>query len=109
MLYRSQLHGYAPYARELRSDLTEWIIRRITRKRKSVNRLFIQSNEYVFHIIYYTLYMLIMQVYHDSDRMRDFGHMSNSGQKMRLWSYIQLRSKDMTPVIYLDSSRTFRL
>jgi hypothetical protein len=52
--------------------------------------------------------MLIMQVYHDSS------HMPDSDQKMRLrsyarlWSYAQLRSEDMTPVVYLDSGRTFR-
>jgi hypothetical protein len=58
--------------------------------------------------------MLIMQVYHDSGRMRDFGRMPDSDQKMRLrsyarlWSYVRLRSEDMTPVVYPDSGRTSR-
>jgi hypothetical protein len=59
--------------------------------------------------------MLIMQVYHDSDRMRDLDHMPDSGRKARLQSYAQLLSKDMTPVICLtpveryDSGRISRL
>jgi hypothetical protein len=50
-----------------------------------------------FHIVYYTLYMLIMQVFCDSGRMLD------SGQKKRL------RSEDVTSVIYPNSGRTSRL
>jgi hypothetical protein len=38
---------------------------------------------------------------------RDSGRMPDSGRKTRLWSYAQLRSEDMTPVIYPDSRRTF--
>jgi hypothetical protein len=58
----------------------------------------IQNIGYIF--IYYPLYMLIMQVYHDSGRRRDFGRMSDSGHISQLWS------EDMTPVVYLDSGRT---
>jgi hypothetical protein len=47
-----------------------------------------------------------MQVYHDSDCMRDFGRMPDLGQKTRLWSSARLQSEDMTPVIYLDSIHT---
>jgi hypothetical protein len=35
-----------------------------------------------FHMIYYPLYMLIMQVYHDCGRMRFYGRMPDSGQKI---------------------------
>jgi hypothetical protein len=57
----------------------------------------------VFHIIYYPLYMLIMQVYHNSIRMRDFGRMPDSGQKTWLRSYVRLQSHFPTPVdvVYL--------
>jgi hypothetical protein len=72
ILYGRGLRGYAPYARGLRSGPIEWIIWWITRKRKSTNVSF----------IYYSLYMLIMQVYHDSSRMPD------SGWKIWLRSYI---------------------
>jgi hypothetical protein len=46
-----------------------------------------------FHIIYYPLYMLIMQVFHDSDR--------NAWLRLyaRLRSYARLWSEDRTPVI----------
>jgi hypothetical protein len=37
MLYGSRLRGYVPYARGLRSSLAEWIILRMTRKRKLAN------------------------------------------------------------------------
>jgi hypothetical protein len=37
--------GHAPYAHGLWFGPTEWIIRRITHKRKSAKLLFIQSNE----------------------------------------------------------------
>jgi hypothetical protein len=42
--------------------------------------LFRAMNE--FHIIYYPLYKLIMQVHHDSGRIRDFGCMLDSRQKI---------------------------
>jgi hypothetical protein len=88
MLYGSRLRGYTPYARGLRSGLTEWIIWRIIHKRKLAN-CFIYSEQWMnFHIIYYPLCMFIMQVYHDSDR------------KMRHRSYTRLRSEDATPVVY---------
>jgi hypothetical protein len=77
-------------------------------------------NKFSCHI--YPLYMLIMQVSHDSghicptpvekcnsSHMRDSGCMSNSGQKKRPRSYAHLWSKDATPVVYPDSSRTFQL
>jgi hypothetical protein len=66
----------------LRSGPTEWIILRMAHKRKLANCLSHSERWINFHIIYYLLYMLIMQVYHDSDRMRDFGRMPNSGQKI---------------------------
>jgi hypothetical protein len=53
--------------------------------------------------MYYPLYMIIMQVYHNSGRMRDFGRIPDFGRKMRL------RSEDMTPIVYLDSGDTSRL
>jgi hypothetical protein len=82
MLYESRLRGYAPYTHRLRSDLVEWIILRMARKRKVANCL--SYSEYLkkFHIIYYSLYMLIMQVYHDSSRIRGFGHMPYFGRKI---------------------------
>jgi hypothetical protein len=62
-----------------------------------------------FHIIYYPLYMLIMHVSHNSDRMPDSSHMPESGRKRRLWS------EDVTPVVCStparrhDSGRTSQL
>jgi hypothetical protein len=50
-----------------------------------------------------------MQVYHNSGRMRDFGHMPDFGRKTWLRSYAWLRSEDMTPIVYLDSGDTSRL
>jgi hypothetical protein len=41
-----------------------------------------------FYIIYYPLYMLIMQIYHDSGHMRDFGRMPDSDRKTRLRSHL---------------------
>jgi hypothetical protein len=58
-----------------------------------------------FHIIDYPLYILIIQVSDDSDRMcdsscmRDSGRMLDPGQKMQLRSYARLRSKGVTPVV----------
>jgi hypothetical protein len=46
-----------------------------------------------------------MQVYHDFGHMRHFGHMADSGRKMRLRSYARLQSKDMTLIVYPDSGR----
>jgi hypothetical protein len=60
----------------------------MTRKRKLVNYLSYLEHWINFHIIYYSLYMLIMQVYHDSGRMRDFGRMPDSSRKIGLLSYI---------------------
>jgi hypothetical protein len=56
--------------------------------------------------LYYSLYMLIIQVYHDSGCMRNFGRMPDSGQKMRLLSYVPLRSEDMTPIVHPNSGHT---
>jgi hypothetical protein len=47
----------------------------------------------------------MMQVYHDFGRMRDFGHMADSGRKMRLRSYARLQSEDMTLIVYPDFGR----
>jgi hypothetical protein len=33
-----------------------------------------------FYFVYYPLYMFIMQVYHDSGRMSDFGQRQDSGR-----------------------------
>jgi hypothetical protein len=95
MLYGSRLRGYAPYAHGLWSGLVEWIILRMTRKRKLANCLSYSEYLKFFHIIYYSLYMLIMQVYHDSGCIHGFGHMPYSGQKIWLRSYI-LTSVDVT-------------
>jgi hypothetical protein len=82
MLHGLCLRGYAPYARGLRSGLTEWIILRRTSKMKLANCLSYLEHWINFHIIYYQLYMLMMQVYHDSGRMRDFGRMPDTGWKI---------------------------
>jgi hypothetical protein len=96
MLYGSRLYGYAPYARGLRSCTIEWIILWMARKRKLTNCLSYSEHWINFHIIYYPLYMLIMQVYHDSDRMRDFDHMPDSDRK--IWLRSRLRPPFPTPV-----------
>jgi hypothetical protein len=54
----------------------------MARKRKLANFLSYSEHWISFHIIYYPLYMLTMQVYHDFNRMRDFGHMPDSGRKI---------------------------
>jgi hypothetical protein len=82
MLYGSHLRGYEPYARGLRSGPPEWIILRMARKRKLANCLSYSEHWINFHIIYYPLYLLIMQVYHDSGHMCDFGRLRDSGQKI---------------------------
>jgi hypothetical protein len=82
MLYGSHLCSYAPYARGLRSGPVEWIIIRMACKRKLANHLSYSEHWIIFHIIYYPLYMLILQVYRDSGRMRDFGRMPDSGWKI---------------------------
>jgi hypothetical protein len=85
--YESHLRGYTPYAHGLLPGPTKWVIRQITYKRKSSNLLSIQSNKWFFHIIYYLLCMLIMQVSHDS------GYKPDTSWKTRLWS------EDATPVV----------
>jgi hypothetical protein len=95
MLYGPCLSGYALYARGLRSGLAEWIILWMACKRKLSNCLSYLERWINFHIIYYLLYMLIMQVYHDSGRMRDFDRMPTFSWKIWLWSYI-LTSVDVT-------------
>jgi hypothetical protein len=77
MLYGSRLRGYTVYARRLRSGPAEWIILRMARKRKLANSLSYLEHWINFHIIYYLLYMLILQVYHDSGRICDFGRKPN--------------------------------
>jgi hypothetical protein len=49
----------------LRSGLNEWIIQWMTHKRKSANLLSYSEQWISFHIIYYLLYMLIMQTHPD--------------------------------------------
>jgi hypothetical protein len=53
MLYWLRLHGYTPYAHELRSGLTEWIIWWIAHKRKSANLLSF-SKQWI-HFSYHSL------------------------------------------------------
>jgi hypothetical protein len=54
----------------------------MARKRKLANCLSYSEHWINFHITYYPLYMLIMQVYQDFGRMHDFGRMPDSGQKI---------------------------
>jgi hypothetical protein len=82
MLYGSCLRCYAPYARGLWSCPAEWIILQMARKRKLASYLSYSEHGIHFHIIYYPLYMLIMQMYHASSHMRDFGRMHYSGGKI---------------------------
>jgi hypothetical protein len=82
MLYGSRLRAYASYAHRLWSGPVEWIILRIARKRKLAICLSYLEQWTNFHIIYYPLYMLIMQVYHNSGCMRDFGRMTDSDWKI---------------------------
>jgi hypothetical protein len=81
------------------SGLAECIVLRMTPKKKLANYLSYLEHWINFHIIYYLLYMLIIQVYHDSRCMRDFGRMLDSGRKIRLRLYIP------TPVSLSDSDR----
>jgi hypothetical protein len=76
MLYGTRLRGYAPYAHGLWSGSTEWIILRMAHKRKLANRLSYSKHWISFHIIYYPLYILIMQLYHDSGSMRNSDRIS---------------------------------
>jgi hypothetical protein len=88
MLYGPCLRCYAPYAWVLRSNPTEWIIRRIARKRKLANPFISFETMIFFHIIYYPLYMLIMQAHPAFDR----------------WSWLQSCMRN--PVMHHDSGRT---
>jgi hypothetical protein len=76
MLHGLRLRGYAPYAHGLQSSPTERIILRMNHKRKLANRLSYSEHWINFHIIYYPLYVLIMQVY------CEFGHMLDSDWKI---------------------------
>jgi hypothetical protein len=100
-VYGSRLHGYALYARKLRSGPIEWIILGIARKRKLANYLSYPEHWINFHIIYYPLYMLILQVYHNSGRLRDFGRMPDSGRISRLRSHfltpVNIATSDVSP------------
>jgi hypothetical protein len=50
---------------------------------EEICQLFIYSEHWIyFHFIYYPLCVLIMQVYHDYGRMRDFGRVPNSTQNI---------------------------
>jgi hypothetical protein len=94
-----------PRLRTLRSWATVWSDR--------VDNTTDNSQEEIGYpfIVYYLLYMLIIQVYHDSGHVRDFGRMpdsgrmSNSGRISRLRSYVQLWSYIPTPVALPDSGR----
>jgi hypothetical protein len=93
LLYGSRICGYAPYTHGLRYDPAEWVILRMTHKRKLTNHLSYSEQWINFHIICYPLYMLIVQVYHDSSCMRDSGRIS------------RLLSHFLTPVALPDSGR----
>jgi hypothetical protein len=108
MLYGSRLRGYTPYAHGLRSGPAEWIILQMTHNWKFTNRLSYLEHWINFYIIYYPLYMLIMQVYHDFSRMCDFGHMPDSGHPSRLLSTSQLRTHLLTLFTHHDSSQWAR-
>jgi hypothetical protein len=134
MLYGSRLLSYAPYSWRLQSGPTEWIIQRITRKRKSANLLIVfrvmnKFSYLILHIIHaYNAGISRLRSYarlqsEDTTPVvsttlivcstpvgrRDSGRMSNSGRKTWLWSYARLRSKDMTLIVYPDSNCTSRL
>jgi hypothetical protein len=109
MLYGSRLRGYTPYAHMLRSGLGELIILRMDHKRKLANCLSYSEYWINFYIIYYSLYMLIMQVYYDSNHMRDFDPMPDSDRKIWLQSYILTPVDVTTSDISSDSSCTSQL
>jgi hypothetical protein len=90
MLYGSRLRGYAPYAHGLRSGSAEWIVLRMARKRKLANCLSYSDHWINFYIIYYPLYMLIMQAHLDS------------GDTSWLWSHFWAPVDIMTPAVSLD-------
>jgi hypothetical protein len=102
---RVTLCGYAPYAHGLRSDPAEWIILQMARKRKLANWLLYSEHRKKFHIIYYSLYMLIMQVYHDFGHMHKFDRMPDSSRMSRLRSTSELRTSLLTPVAHHDSGQ----
>jgi hypothetical protein len=62
-----------------------------------------------FHVLYYPLYMLIMQVYHNYGCMRDFDRMPDSDRISWLWSHFQIPVDVMTPIVSPDSGRASRL
>jgi hypothetical protein len=105
MLYGPCLCGYAPYTHELWSGPAGWIILRMARKRKLVNRLSYSEHWIHFYIIYYPLYKLIMHVYHDSSHMHDFGRMPDCSWKIWLRSMSQLRTHLLTMVAHHDSGQ----
>jgi hypothetical protein len=49
-------------------------------KRKLANYLYYSEHWIKFHIIYYLVYMLIMQVYHDNGHMHNSSRMPDSGR-----------------------------
>jgi hypothetical protein len=100
MLYGSCLCDYVPYAHGLRSGPTEWIIPQISCKRKLASCLSYSEHWINFRIIYYLLYMLIMQECHNSDHMHNFGHMPDYSQKIWLRSYIMTPVVCVTPVVW---------
>jgi hypothetical protein len=71
-------------------------------KGKSANPFILFGTMNKFSCLILPIYMLIMQVYHDSGPMRNFSHMPDSGWKTRLQSYARLQSEDMTPIVYTD-------
>jgi hypothetical protein len=118
MLYGSRLRGYVPYARGLRSGLTEWIILRMAHKRKLANSfiLFGAMNKFscfilpIIHAYNASISRLRSEDTtpvacptsvgtHDSDRMPDSSRMPNSGRKTWLRLYI------LTPDTLPDSGR----
>jgi hypothetical protein len=111
MLYGWCLRGYAPYARGLQSHPTEWIIWRITRKRKSANLLSIQSNEWIYisYITHYTClwhrYIMTPVVYATLVVCPTLIMYLDSGHTSRLRSTSQLRSYLLTLVVHHDSGQ----
>jgi hypothetical protein len=76
-----------PYAHGLQSSPVEWIILQMAHKMKLANSFILFEQWINFHVLYYPLYMLIMQVF------------SDFGRKTRFRSFDWLRSKDTTLIV----------
>jgi hypothetical protein len=102
-LYGLRLHGYAPYARGLRSGPTEWIIRQIAHKRKLANLL-----SYSKQWISFSYHLLpIIHAYNVGiPWLLSYAWFRSYAQLQLEDMNARLRSDDMTSVIYPDSDRT---